>query len=333
VNWHLDAAGFAELIGAATRAPSIHNSQPWRFRHGGDDIEVLVDPDRMTRAGDPTGRAARVSCGAAVLNLRLALAVRGTPADVTVCPPGADDVVARLSPGRPRPATPHEHRLFAAIPRRHSNRHPFAETPVPVAVRTDLIRAASDEGGWLDLVLGPAALDDTARLVGIADDILNRDEAYRAELHAWTRSTVDTTDGVPQAAGGPAPRPGELLRRRDFGGDSGGREFEHEPLVGVLGGPGDRPADDMVAGMALQRVLLTATDLGLASSMFSQPIDVPAVREELRVAIGRHDPPQMLLRFGYAVALAPTPRRPAHEVIVKANREPAEPHDASHTGA
>jgi hypothetical protein len=67
--------------------------------------------------------------------------------------------------------------------------------------------------------------------------------------------------------------------------------------------------------MALQRVLLTATDLGLACSMFIQPTDIPTMRERLRAAVGRNDNPQVLLRFGYAVRLAPTGRRPATDVI------------------
>jgi hypothetical protein len=67
--------------------------------------------------------------------------------------------------------------------------------------------------------------------------------------------------------------------------------------------------------MVLQRVLLTATDLGLASSMFSQPIDVPAKREQLRLALGRHDDPQMLMRFGYAAKQPHSNRRPVGEVI------------------
>jgi hypothetical protein len=83
----------------------------------------------------------------------------------------------------------------------------------------------------------------------------------------------------------------------------------------VLGTPGERAADEIRAGVCLQRVLLTATDLGLAASMFSQPIDVPAVREELRLALGRPHAPMMLLRFGYAIRLATSGRRPVHDVL------------------
>jgi nitroreductase len=212
-----------------------------------------------------------------------------------------------------------EQRLYAAIPRRHSNRAPFVERPVPVQVRAELIAAARAEGGWLDLLLGPMAIETTAELVQAADHLLRRSDEYQNELASWTRSDGTATDGVPASAGGPAPSPDEMLRRRDFGGPgrAGQLDFEREPLLAVLGTTGDRPGDQIQAGQALQRVLLTATNLGLAASMFSQPIEVPAVREQLRLALGRHAPPQMLLRFGYAVEAPASPRRPVSEVVVR----------------
>jgi hypothetical protein len=155
-------------------------------------------------------------------------------------------------------------------------------------------------------------------MVRAADRALRRDDGYQAELAAWTRHDSSATDGVPSAAGGPAPQPHELLARRDFGGrePAGSTDFEREPLLAVLGTAGDWGADQVQAGQALQRVLLTATDLGLAASMFSQPIEVPGIREQLRIALGRQAPPQMLLRFGYATSAPRSRRRPVSEVLI-----------------
>jgi nitroreductase len=322
MNW-LSELEFVDAVEAATRAPSMLNSQPWQFRLGDDEIDLLVDPRRRLSRVDASGWAARIGCGAALFNLRLALTVRGKPADVALMP-DADDryLLARLIPQPARPATPAEVRLHRAIAHRHSNRAPFAEEPIPLPVRAELIAAARAENAWLDLLIGPIAVEATALMVNSAHDLLARDADYQAELAEWTHRAEPTTDGVPVSTGGPAPRPDELLPRRDFGGPQlpAHRNYERDPLLAVLSAGGDWPTDQIQAGQALQRVLLTATDLGLAASMFSQPIEVPQVRDELRRAVGRQASPQMLLRLGYATRSHPSPRRPATEVIVTRQR-------------
>lgn len=320
----LDYAAFVVAVEAATRAPSMLNTQPWRFRLGPARIDVLVDPQRLLPRADPSGWAARVACGAALFNLRLALAVRGTPAAVRLQPDRGDPyLVARLTPDAQRAPTPVEVRLYRAIPLRHSNRTPFLDRMVPVGARAELIAAAHAEDAWLDLLIGPAAVEATAGLVRAAHEVLERDPGYRDELATWIRDGEPVTrgarvDGVPVAAGGPAPRPYEMLPRRDFGGEEmpSHRQFESDPLIAVLGGHGDWPADQVQAGQALQRVWLAATELGLVASLFSQPIEVPSVREQLRLALGRHAAPQMVMRFGYAAPAPASPRRPVADVIV-----------------
>ena len=135
-------------------------------------------------------------------------------------------------------------------------------------------------------------------------------------MEAWTQRR-ETADGVPAEAGGPSPEPQDLLAMRDFGGPAraSGRDFESDPLVAVLGTPGDTFRDQLVAGQALQRVLLTATEHRLAVSLLSQPIEVPAARERLRRGLGRLGAPQMVLRIGYGQPGFPTPRRPVSEVV------------------
>ncbi|HWB35359.1 MAG TPA: nitroreductase, partial [Rugosimonospora sp.] len=75
----LDAALFRTAVQAAILAPSMHNYQPWRFRHADVGLEVSADPARQLTVADPRGWAARLACGAAAANASLALAAEGVP--------------------------------------------------------------------------------------------------------------------------------------------------------------------------------------------------------------------------------------------------------------
>jgi hypothetical protein len=295
----------------------MHNTQPWLFRLRDGAVEVVADPGRQLSVADPSGWALRLACGAATLNARLALARADAPADVLLLPdPAEPDLIARLTPGPQRPPTYAERDLHTAIEHRHSNRQPFWPDPVPADARVRLIEAARAENAWLDLLVGMTALTGFAEIAHSADRVLRRDDRYQAELITWT-DTEDAADGMPAYAGAAVAESQDLVPQRAFTDRHRppGRDYEPEPLVGILGTAGDRRIDQVRAGQALQRVLLTATDAGLACSMISQPIEVPAARDQLRRSLGRTGFPQIALRIGYGRPGRGAPRRPMADVL------------------
>ncbi|HEX5997329.1 MAG TPA: nitroreductase family protein [Jiangellales bacterium] len=308
---------FITAVDAAIRAPSQHNSQPWRFCLDGDQVHVLADPSR-TPVADAGAWAMRIACGAATYNLQLAFAVAGQPMDVHWRPlPSERCLMATLRPALPRPPTPWQQRLFRAIPNRRSNHRGFRSQPVPPDTRAALIEAANDEGAWLELVVGRIPVAAVAEVARAANRVLQRNSAYVAELASWTCRVADAVDGVPADADGFSTDPDDLLPQRPVSDliRTAGTDLEDDPLIAVLGTAGDSPNDHLRTGYALQRVLLTITDHGLAGSMLSQPIEVPSAQEQLRIALGRHGTPQMVLRVGYADPATDTPRRPVSDVI------------------
>lgn len=308
----------------------MHNIQPWRFGLVDGCLEVRADPQRRLPVADPAGRAVRVACGSATCNAQLALAVSRIVTEVTLRPdPEQPHLMARLRPTASRPPTARESELYAALPHRHSNRAHFLDKPVPADVRARLRTAARDSGAWLELLVGRGPLTVVAEIVWAADGALRRDAAYRAEQRAWS-GRAGGADGVPASAAAASRGATGLLPMRDFGtsGSSDAdreasparpaaleRGYDADPLVAVLGTAGDTAHDQIVAGIALQRVLLAATDAGLSASMLSQAIEVPAAREQLRIGLGRYGMPQMVLRVGYGEPAVPSPRRPAVDVI------------------
>jgi hypothetical protein len=107
--------------GAYRHAPRRCTTQPWRFRQTDGAIELSLDTARQLPVADPSGWASRVSCGAALFNLRLALAVHGRPGTVTLTPDPRDPyLMARLTLQPHRAPLPSEQRLYRAIARRHT---------------------------------------------------------------------------------------------------------------------------------------------------------------------------------------------------------------------
>jgi nitroreductase len=307
-----------DCVRAATLAPSLHNSQPWRFRIGDGVVDVFADPGRRLDVLDPGGRELMISVGAAVFTLRLRLRAEGLlPAPEYFPDPAQPDLVARVAVSDAGPAPEQVLRLAAAIEHRHTNRQPFARAVIPADVVEGLIAAAAAEDATLS-VASPVSRNAIIALSQVADRRLRATGGYRAELARWTTHRLPHRDGVPQTAAGPWDAL-ETMPIRDFGllQPSVARPseaFEPYPTIMVLATAGDDRTAWLGAGPALQRVLLTATWHNLATTPISQPVEIPAIREQL-TDTGSGVWAQMVLRAGYGRPTVATPRRPLSDVI------------------
>jgi len=303
----------------ATRAPSIHNTQPWRLVVVGDAIEVRADRSRQLAVIDPVGRQLLMSCGALVHHLVVAARALGMKERVELVPDAADpDLVARVSlDPLPREAERVDVARAEAILRRSTNRRRFSDAHV-TAPAVQALRAAVEEQG---AVLAPVREQDRIALdclVEHAEQELLAEDAYRHELAAWLfdpRRDGERDDGIPMDAvdGGPG-RAEELPGRRFLPGDSSEHLLvapEH-PTVVVLSTEGDAQADWVRCGMALSAVLLEGEQHGLVAQPIGQATDLAPERARLRHELGLVGVPQLVLRVGRAVEAVglQTPRRP-----------------------
>ena len=313
----------------AVLAPSSHNTQPWRFRVEGDAVELYADRSRALSVADPEGRELVVSCGAALLNLELAIAHRGHEPEVTLFPePGDPDLLARVRLGGERAPDPADDLLFREIAERRSNRRKFLSRDVPDEVTADLRTAACEDGVRLVAVKEAATRMVLAELVGEAHLAQFGDGRFRRELASWVTSNGSTrADGIPGYAlgyGDLSSRFAPLaVRTLDLGRSQAVKSLRLAKSASVLAlvvTDGDQPEDWLAAGRALQRVLLTASAAGLAVSLMNQPLEIPSMRAEVGRVVGAAGVPQVLLRVGYAPRTRATPRRPASEVIVPSRR-------------
>src|SRR4051794_18734180 len=173
----------AEATLAALHAPSILNTQPWRWRTRGNDVELRLDAERRLAGVDPTGRLQLMSCGAALNHALAALAAAGFAGDVVRLPAdGLPEVVARLRRG---PATVADRSAYEAIYRRHTDRRPFADAP-PAPEDLVALQAAAGRHDVDLQVLTDDQVDGFAEIVSTAAAAEREVDAYENDVAAWT---------------------------------------------------------------------------------------------------------------------------------------------------
>jgi nitroreductase len=310
------------VIAAATRAPSVNNTQPWRFAADGDALELRADLRRGLAVSDPQGRELVISCGAALYNLRLGLSEIHRTGRVTLLPDPHDPRLlarVRVSSG-PGPSET-ERRLLDAIPRRHTHRGAFEEPSITPELAVRLQVAAEAEGTTLLFVHDPGPQRQVLELAREAERVRRSDDRARAEAEDWTPAAGSARrDGVPATSYSRQPPAGpEQLAARDFdlGRGLGTEDAMPQPCGGIaaLVTATDLPTDWLRAGQALEAVLLTAAAEWTFAVLHSRVTEVPGLRNELRRALNTAGQPHLLMRFGRAGAAPTTPRRPAKAVI------------------
>ena len=308
------------------RAPSIHNTQPWRWVYRPGVLELYSDRSRQLPALDPDGRSMVLSCGAALELARLGFAAAGWQTEVDRLPdPDNTDLLARIHAVDRTTVQPATVERARAAERRHTDRRPFLVAPVADEAIRALLGAATDTGVYAYAVQRADEMLDLAVVFSWADGMEMSYPAYRAELAHWTRA-ADAPDGVPatavphMAAG--LPRHTDVPMRDFEAGIAGDQQLvdlvDERPLYIVLFTTADDRLARLRAGEAYARISVEAERLGLASSAMTQAVDLPAARGRFRMLMNWPDHPQMVLRVGYprpGAAPPPTGRRPLTDVL------------------
>lgn len=320
-----DLGTLRSAVELACRAPSVHNTQPWRWLLGEHSIHLMADWTRQVHVTDPDGRDLLVSCGAALHHLRVALAGLGWASTVRYPrdPSDRDHLAAvTVTAATPEPSAVE---LGAALIRRRCDRRPSAPWSVPaqhldllaaVAQRAAPVRVLPVRDGRMRAELARAMADAAVRQAA--------DTGYRTELAVWSGRGRAAVEGV-LADSAPAGqvRYGETMMRSFAHGRMPVALPAAEGDLGellLITTATDEPRDRVRAGEAASAIMLTATTLNLATCPLSQVTETPASGLALTERVlGGDGVGQLVMRVAWvpsaAGSLPRTPRRRIDDVL------------------
>ncbi len=169
------------MIELACRAPSVHNTQPWRWHIRSEGvIELWADRERQLSVADPDGRNLTISCGAALHHLTVAGLAIGVAPTVEMLPSAAQgDLLARVSLAGGLPANDAAETI-EAIERRCTDRRRFTSWPVPESRLVHLAQACNGWGAYAIPIVDVTARYRAEALLSSALTAQESDPAIRA---------------------------------------------------------------------------------------------------------------------------------------------------------
>jgi hypothetical protein len=306
----------------ASRAPSLHNTQPWQWVTDGTELRLYLARGRIVRQTDRTGREALISCGAMLHHVRVAMAAAGRRCLVERFPTQDNPEHLATLTFQPLNYPADSVQLLAdAIVLRRTDRLPFQASADFGPVESALRQALASTKVRLD-VLTDDVRPELVEASRLTEATRRFDSGYHADLDWWT-APFGLDSGVPRSALPSVSEADRVGVNRHFPvGNPGDRRSglpQDQSTIVVLSTPDDTSADALESGEALSAVLLECTAAGLATCTVTHLTEEASARRVLTELIGQAGVPQVAVRVGRVPALdrglPVTPRRPLSDIL------------------
>lgn len=312
----------SDLVSLACLAPSVHNTQPWRWSYRDGGLTLFADTRRQLMYADGNRRDLVMSCGAALHELDVAARAAGWATSITRLPDPSDEACLAAITFAPYSTEADDVLLAGALPRRRTDRRKVSSWPVPagridallvLAARRGVLASAID-GGMQQLLWG---------LLSAATHAQNGQVRYLDELLAWTSGGDHGIPATSLLTPQTAAEGGEPFTRFPAGSLADAAHEETAPPAAawlLLSTSSDDTLSWLRTGEALSAIWLSCTLADLSLVPYTQPVEVETTRAALQKdLLDGTSCPQVLLRIGWPVAVhdpvPPTVRRPVADVL------------------
>lgn len=322
---------FLEMVKYAVKAPSGHNTQPWKFRLMRSSIEVYPNFAYALPAVDPDNREMYISLGAAVENLCIAANHLGYSSTPSIKKEHEGTFKINIDLHKD---TVTKDPLFSQIEKRQTNRSVYngqliSEDTIDIIKR---IRPEDNIAFYLfkknDVCFNSLELE-----VENGNRIQMNDDAFKDELKNWIRfndgQAEEAGDGLTNRVMGSPAVPGFLGKfiigfflKPEKQNKADIEKIESSSHFVLFTIKNDIPEEWISLGRSLERFLLKTTELGLANAYMNQPCEIPELSNRIRTNLPiNNEYPVLLLRIGYSHAAAYSHRRLLEKAIMDCREE------------
>lgn len=309
-------ADFTEIIKYASKAPSGHNTQPWKFKITDDGIVILPDYKAILPVVDKDNRELFISLGCAAENIVVSATFYGYESKITT----RGEAGINISLSRNSMVACND--LFYSIEKRQTNRNIYNGDKINANTVAQLKSISMEPGaGVYFYETGSEIAGLLKEYIAKGNVIQMNDKDFKRELLSWIRFNAkhvrETNDGLSYRVFGNPPLPKSIAKqivgcflKPDTQNKTDMKKIDSSSHLVLFTIQNNTFEGWIDLGRTLQRMLLEATGSGICCAFLNQPCEVAALAGEMHDRLtGINGHPALILRIGYAEPMPYAPRK------------------------
>lgn len=313
---------FTEMVRYASKAPSGHNTQPWKFKFSGDTITILPNLADALPVVDGSHRELFISLGCATENLCIAATHFGYRTEIVSH--RKQGIVVALKKSNDIQKNP----LFQQIEKRQTNRSVYYNRKIPKDTLDIISNIPLEQNIHFHFMeIGNLLADTLTQYIAKGNEAQMSDKAFKRELMDWIRFNKkqinEKKDGLTYQALGVPSMPGFLSKpvasmflKPGKQNKTDLQKINSSSHFLLITTENNTPEEWIDLGRTLERFLLTTTGLGIANAYMNQPCEVEPLAKEIQQSFPiNHEFSTLIIRVGYANPMPYSPRKGVESII------------------